>query len=100
MANDRKWGIPMEVIESDGTVTNDCDKVLYKWKHDYHNIYNPEPLNSDFNDEHLNMVKDAILNPDSDIFPKLDCSTLNGPITRVLKVKRSVYRLNYEKPQE
>ena len=69
--------------------------MLDKWKSDYEQIFNEN--NSDIYDlEHLEETTNLVQNPNSNIFPKADCPSLNSPIT-LEEVKSSVYDSKLQK---
>ena len=95
MSNERKTSIPIEVLVDD-TVSTDYEHVMRKWKNDYDCLYNSDNSNSDFDNRHLREVTNSIADPNNNVFPKPDCSSLNGPITYD-EVYKAVYRAKLRK---
>ncbi|MEW8545344.1 MAG: reverse transcriptase family protein, partial [Candidatus Thiodiazotropha sp.] len=87
--NERKTGIPMEVIDSSGNVSADCDTVINRWKSDYEELFS-ESNDPRFDDNHLQDIKRKLSH---NTVPCLDTdiSMLNEPISRE-EVERSICR--------
>ena len=96
LANDRRTVIPWEVKDENGCITTDKDYVLSKWKSDYEKLFNDNLDNRDFDDGHLNKVRECIQDPDNPAFPELDCSTLNVPVSRE-EVRTAIYNAKLRK---
>ncbi|MCG8045103.1 MAG: reverse transcriptase family protein, partial [Candidatus Thiodiazotropha endolucinida] len=69
---------------------------MRKWKTDYDRLYNGDNTLNEFDIRHLNDVKISIKDPHSNVFPKPDCSSLNGPISYD-EVHAAVYRAKLRK---
>ena len=89
LARERKTCIPMEVVDQNKQVKTDTNEVLHQWKSEYERMFN-DKNDEAFDQEHLKQITSSMKNPDSDIFPKLDCTSLNSPIT-LEEVKHAVY---------
>ena len=50
IGNERQRTIPNEIVQDDGTICNNLDMVLDKWKCSFHNLLNPN-LNNNCNIE-------------------------------------------------
>ncbi len=50
--------IPMEILREDGTVCNDFNEVLEKWRHDYELLFDDSTNEHDFDADFLNLVRD------------------------------------------
>lgn len=87
--NERKAGIPMEVIDTSGNISVDSDTVIGRWKSDYERLFS-ESTDSSFNVNHLNDIKRQLSN---NTVPCLDTdiTMLNEPINRD-EVERSICR--------
>ena len=59
-------------------------------------MFNDNLDNRDFDDGHLNKVRECIQNPDNPAFPELDCSTLNVPVSRE-EVRTAIYNAKLRK---
>ena len=63
IGNDRQSKIPNEVLRSDGSVTNNMDDVLQKWKDSFHGLLNSDPDNNkNFGVENLIVKNDIVCN--------------------------------------
>ncbi|CAG2219168.1 unnamed protein product [Mytilus edulis] len=63
IGNDRQSKIPNEVLRSDGSVTNNIDDVLQKWKDSFHGLLNSDPdNNNNFGVENLIVKNDIVCN--------------------------------------
>ncbi|CAG2203532.1 unnamed protein product [Mytilus edulis] len=63
IGNDRQSKIPNEVLRSDGSVTNNIDDVLQKWKDSFHSLLNSDPdNNNNFGVENLIVKNDIVCN--------------------------------------
>ncbi|CAG2186873.1 unnamed protein product [Mytilus edulis] len=72
IGNDRQSKIPNEVLRSDGSVTNNMDDVLQKWKDSFHGLLNSDPDNNkNFGVENL-IVKNDIFCNDLDDYISFD----------------------------
>ncbi|MEW8548010.1 MAG: endonuclease/exonuclease/phosphatase family protein, partial [Candidatus Thiodiazotropha sp.] len=95
LANERKQTIPMEILDENAGIKTETTEVLKKWKSDYDGLYND--VNSEtFDQDHLEAVISSVENAENDIFPNLDCTSLNSPISRD-EVKWSVYNAKLRK---
>ena len=55
---------------------------MRKWKNNYEILYNGGNTDgSELDNQHLEYVNNSIHDHDSAIFPKLDCTSLNMPIS-------------------
>ena len=95
IGNDRKTPIPFEVEDADGTVHSDVKSVLHKWKTAYEKLYN-EPLSGNFDEVHLENVKESLLNEDLGPVIDTDTTALNDYISRE-EVESSINRLKNNK---
>ena len=57
MANVRQSKVPMECYDNDGNIIYDTNKVLEKWKVDYHKCFNDEAEINNFDNAHLESIK-------------------------------------------
>ena len=99
ITNERKTTVPLEVLIDDGQVSTDHEIIMRKWKTDYEHLYNGNHDNDNdiqTRNEHLQYVKIHIHYPDSTIFPKPDCTSLNMPITHE-EVHKAVYQAKLRK---
>ncbi|MES9883911.1 MAG: reverse transcriptase family protein, partial [Sedimenticola sp.] len=96
MANERPNRIPCEVIDVNGEVITDKDRVLNRWKDDYERLYSSEGEGNDFNAPHLDNIKAAISNRNGATFQQQNCDDLNVPITRA-EVHKAVFRTKLHK---
>lgn len=87
--NERKMGIPMEVVDASGNVSNDTGLVISRWKNDYEQLFD-NSVNPDFDDAHLENVKKELLT-NSVPFIDRDTSILNQPISKS-EVENSICR--------
>ena len=87
--NDRKTGIPMEVLDSNGRISTHTDDVIDRWNNDFENLFT-NSTNPSFNDNHLDDVKRKL---QENSVPSLDTdiSLLNEPMSRE-EVEQSLYR--------
>lgn len=59
----RKSAIPMQVYNSDGSKTDDCDSVMDKWKSEFRNLYNmPDDIDSAFDSEFYENISAGLPN--------------------------------------
>ena len=95
--NERKTSIPLEVLTGDEQVSTDHEVIMRKWKNDYEILYNGGNTDgSELDNQHLEYVNNSIHDHDSAIFPKLDCSSLNMPISYE-EVHKAVYQAKLRK---
>ena len=84
-------------MDENAQVKSETFEVLDKWKSDYEHMFNGNN-NELFDQERLEEIVSLVQNPESNVFPKADCSSLNSPIT-LEEVKSSVYNANSGKQQ-
>ena len=86
----------MEILDENKQIKTETSEVLHKWKLEYEHMFS-DRKDEVFDQEHLKKnIVSSIQNPDSNIFPKLDCTSLNSPVT-VEEVKHSVYNAKLRK---
>ena len=87
--NERKTGIPMEIIDSNGRISTHTDDVMNRWKSDFENLFT-NSTNPRFDDNHLFDIKQRL---QDDTVPSLNTNalSLNEAITRE-EVEQSLYR--------
>ena len=68
LANDRRTLIPWEVKDENECLTTDKDYVLSKWKSNYEKLFNDNLDNRNFENGHLNKVRECIQDPDNLLF--------------------------------
>ncbi|XP_033731041.1 uncharacterized protein LOC117320594, partial [Pecten maximus] len=93
MANNRMSKIPMEVV-IDGSVICDVPGVLRCWKSKYESLYNATPVDSGFDDVHLDNVNRQL--QEHNFQSNIDISMLNIPINYE-EVRSAVFRANLRK---
>ncbi|CAG2244959.1 unnamed protein product [Mytilus edulis] len=79
ISNDRRDQIPWEVIDDNGEVTTDKERVLQKWKTDYQTLFNDQTDSMLYDECHLDRIKKGEISSDPE---HVDTSCLNEPITR------------------
>ena len=60
---------------------NETFEVLDKWKNEFEEINNGEENRGRFDQNHLDEINNLVQNHENPSFPKVDCSSLNTPIT-------------------
>ena len=95
LANDRKVKIPMEILDSEGNSVFDCEKVLERWRNDYHGLFNSEN-NDQFDNEHYEEIVGELRQNDGLLRVNLNLDMLNRDIT-YQEVESSVQRAKLRK---